>query len=195
LSNLDANLREEMRGEIRRLHDEFKITTVYVTHDQSEAMAISDRIAVMNGGRIEQIDSPWALYNRPKTPFVAQFIGRTNLLSGSCSAGQMVFDGFRLPAALLDGADGVRDAFTVSIRPQDLQLSAEPPAKGGFAIEVEVTSRTYLGDCWDYVVKPSASAASLETRQPIKVSSNPSVMLEVGRQAWLVFEGHKMIAL
>ena len=80
LSNLDANLREEMRFEIRRLHDEFRITTVYVTHDQAEAMAISDRIAVMNAGRIEQVDAPWALYNRPQTPFVAGFIGRTNFL-------------------------------------------------------------------------------------------------------------------
>ena len=68
LSNLDANLREEMRFEIRRLHDEFKITTVYVTHDQAEAMVTSDRIAVMNQGRIEQIDAPHVLYGRPRTP-------------------------------------------------------------------------------------------------------------------------------
>ena len=68
LSNLDANLREEMRFEIRRLHDEFKITTVYVTHDQSEAMVTSDRIVVMNKGRIEQIDAPHVLYGRPQQP-------------------------------------------------------------------------------------------------------------------------------
>src|SRR6202000_3072701 len=80
LSNLDANLREEMRSEIRRLHDEFKITTVYVTHDQAEAMATSDRIAVMNLGRIEQIADPFTLYNHPKTRFVAGFIGRSNFL-------------------------------------------------------------------------------------------------------------------
>src|SRR6185437_9888306 len=76
LSNLDANLREEMRFEIRRLHDTFHFTTVYVTHDQGEAMVTSDRIAVMNLGRIEQIDAPYALYNRPRTRFVAGFIGR-----------------------------------------------------------------------------------------------------------------------
>src|SRR5437016_8286568 len=80
LSNLDANLREEMRFEIRRLHDEFKITTVYVTHDQSEAMVTSDRIVVMNRGRIEQIDEPQALYRRPRSRFVAGFIGRTNFV-------------------------------------------------------------------------------------------------------------------
>jgi iron(III) transport system ATP-binding protein len=82
LSNLDANLREEMRYEIRRLHDEFRVTTVYVTHDQAEAMVTSDRIAVMNQGRVEQVDAPRALYSRPRTRFVAGFIGRTNFLDG-----------------------------------------------------------------------------------------------------------------
>src|SRR5436189_4106659 len=75
LSNLDANLREEMRFEIRRLHDEFKIAMVYVTHDQAEEMVTSDRIVVMNKGRAEQIDAPYALYARPRTRFVAGFIG------------------------------------------------------------------------------------------------------------------------
>src|SRR5258707_7447580 len=82
LSNLDANLREEMRFEVRRLHDETGITMVYVTHDQAEAMVTADRIAVMNLGRIEQVDAPHTLYNRPKTRFVAGFIGRTNFIEG-----------------------------------------------------------------------------------------------------------------
>ena len=89
LSNLDANLREEMRFEIRRLHDEFRITTVYVTHDQAEAMVTSDRIAVMNQGRIEQVDDPHTLYNRPKTRFVAGFIGRTNFIDGTCNGSEV----------------------------------------------------------------------------------------------------------
>src|SRR5579864_85067 len=94
LSNLDANLREEMRFEIRRLHDEFRITTVYVTHDQAEAMVASDRIAVMNEGRIEQVDDPHTLYTKPKTRFVAGFIGRTNFLDGKCVGAEIAFDGF-----------------------------------------------------------------------------------------------------
>ena len=95
LSNLDANLREEMRFEIRRLHDEFKITMVYVTHDQAEAMVTSDRIAVMNKGRIEQIDAPFELYGRPRTRFVAGFIGRTNFLDGHAPTTTRVdFGGF-----------------------------------------------------------------------------------------------------
>jgi len=90
LSNLDANLREEMRFEIRRLHDEFRITTVYVTHDQAEAMATSDRIAVMNAGRIEQVDAPHLLYTKPRTRFVAGFVGRTNLLEARVEGGTLM---------------------------------------------------------------------------------------------------------
>jgi len=91
LSNLDANLREEMRSEIRRLHDAFRITTVYVTHDQAEAMVTSDRIVVMNHGRIEQVDDPVSLYTHPKTRFVAGFIGRTNFLDGKVDGGVIAF--------------------------------------------------------------------------------------------------------
>ena len=88
-----------MRFEIRRLHDEFHVTTVYVTHDQAEAMVTSDRIAVMNHGRIEQVDQPRALYNQPKTRFVAGFIGRTNFIEGLSDGQQIAFDGFALPRA------------------------------------------------------------------------------------------------
>src|SRR5438874_8260844 len=87
-----------MRYEIRRLHDEFHITTVYVTHDQAEAMVTSDRIAVMNKGRIEQLDAPYELYRNPKTRFVAGFIGRTNFLTGACRDGSVDFGGLLLPA-------------------------------------------------------------------------------------------------
>lgn len=80
LSNLDAKLREQMRLEIRRIQQHLGITAVYVTHDQSEAMAISDRIVVMNKGRIEQMGTPWEIYNRPKTSFVADFIGQVNFV-------------------------------------------------------------------------------------------------------------------
>src|SRR5580693_7419050 len=100
LSNLDANLREEMRSEIRRLHDAFRITTVYVTHDQAEAMVTSDRIVVMNHGRIEQVDDPVSMYTRPKTRFVAGFIGRTNFLDGRLDGGSIAFPGFTVRADL-----------------------------------------------------------------------------------------------
>src|SRR5262245_53080912 len=82
LSNLDANLREEMRFEVRRLHDEYVYTTIYVTHDQSEAMTTADLIAVMNHGRIEQFGSPEDIYDRPRSEFVARFIGQSNVVKG-----------------------------------------------------------------------------------------------------------------
>src|SRR5260370_12914792 len=82
LSNLDANLREEMGFELRRLHDAYKYTTVYVTHDQAEAMTTADRIVVMNNGRIEQVGTPEDIYRRPQSEFVARFIGGTNILRG-----------------------------------------------------------------------------------------------------------------
>ena len=91
LSNLDANLREEMRFEVRRLHDAYRYTTVYVTHDQSEAMTTADLIAVMNGGRIEQLGPPEDIYERPRSEFVARFIGGSNVLKGKAlDAGHVV---------------------------------------------------------------------------------------------------------
>jgi ABC-type sulfate/molybdate transport systems ATPase subunit len=86
LSNLDANLREEMRFEIRRLHEAFAITTLYVTHDQAEAMVISDRIAVLERGRVVQTGTADEVFGQPRTRFVAEFIGRTNLLDGVAAA-------------------------------------------------------------------------------------------------------------
>src|ERR1041385_8158943 len=82
LSNLDANLREEMRFEVRRLHDQYRYTAVYVTHDQSEAMTTADLIAVMNAGKIDQLGSPEDIYDRPQSEFVARFIGASNVVKG-----------------------------------------------------------------------------------------------------------------
>ena len=178
LSNLDANLREEMRFEIRRLHDEFRITTVYVTHDQSEAMVTSDRIVVMNAGRIEQVDDPVSLYTRPQTRFVAGFIGRTNFLDGIAEAGQVVFAGATVPAALLP--QPVSGPVSFSVRPGSIGLH---PTRGDDAtawwIEGTVTERAYLGEYWDYVVRPTADGT------PIRVTAPPSQNLAVGDPIWL----------
>lgn len=85
LSNLDTELRVEMRREIKELHQKTKVTVVYVTHDQSEALALADRIVVMNHGQIEQVGTPQEIYGRPATPFVAKFVGRSNLIAGTWS--------------------------------------------------------------------------------------------------------------
>src|SRR2546425_1187044 len=98
LSNLDANLRGDMRFEIRRLHQEFRYTSVYVTHDQVEAMTMADRIVIMNAGRIEQIGTPEEVYERPHSAFVARFIGGSNVLNVKHIAGNMVEIGGHTPA-------------------------------------------------------------------------------------------------
>ncbi len=94
LSNLDAKLREKMRFELKRLQRELKITTVYVTHDQSEALALSHQIAVMNEGRIQQIGTPRDIYERPANQFVADFVGSTNFIDGTVVGRDATGDGF-----------------------------------------------------------------------------------------------------
>src|SRR6476660_5348371 len=112
LSNLDAKLRLEMREEIRRIHDQTKVTTIYVTHDQKESLSLADRMAVMRDGAIEQVGDPRAVYRQPANRFVADFIGETNWLAAEVSeqsAGQTIlsteFGNFRAerPAALESG--------------------------------------------------------------------------------------------
>lgn len=176
LSNLDANLREEMAGEIRRLHDEFHFTTVYVTHDQTEAMTISDRIAVINLGKLEQIDTPWNLYNRPKTRFVASFIGQTNLVEGQISQGQIRLRGFSGVLPVADNA--ALSAMRISIRPQSLFLG--PQANGSLPMgQVSIVARTYLGEYWDYLVRPTSGGDELKVHAP------PSSVLDIGHESLL----------
>ena len=186
LSNLDANLREEMRFEIRRLHDAFHFTTVYVTHDQGEAMVTSDRIAVMNHGRIEQIDAPYLLYTKPRTRFVAGFIGRTNLLGGACEGDVVSFDGFRLPRRMFEeNGRALAGAMQFSVRPQSIALRRARADKAG-VVEARLVQRTYLGESWDYVVSPAGSDLRL------KVAALPFEVFDVGDTVWLEFDPLQM---
>ncbi len=188
LSNLDANLREEMRYEIRRLHDEFHITTVYVTHDQAEAMVTSDRIAVMNAGRIEQVDEPRALYARPRTRFVAGFIGRTNLLDAEVRDGDVVFDGFTIPAARFAEPGSLAGRVAFSLRPQSVHLHRQaPPASDAAAMLAgRVVQRAYLGEYWDYAVRPADGALVL------RVTARPHEVFEVDQPVWLEVDARQM---
>src|ERR1700692_4142725 len=126
LSNLDANLREEMRFEVRRLHDAYRYTTVYVTHDQSEAMTTADLICVMNGGKIEQAGSPEDIYERPRSEFVARFIGGSNVVKGKVADdGRVETAGALLRCSgpkLASGSD-----VAVSIRTQAIKLWLRHP--------------------------------------------------------------------
>ena len=164
LSNLDAHLREEMRFEIRRLHEAYKITTIYVTHDQSEAMVIADRIAVMNRGRIEQHGTAEEIYERPRTEFVARFIGQTNLVPGVLDPepGRVRCSGVVLRTngqADAHASPGTR--VTVSIRPYDIQMDSHPRnGSNGIPYSAEanvligrITRSYYLGATRDYQVQ------------------------------------------
>jgi ABC-type Fe3+/spermidine/putrescine transport system ATPase subunit len=191
LSNLDATLREEMRFEIRRLHDEFRVTTVYVTHDQAEAMVTSDRIAVMNHGRIEQVDQPRVLYNKPTTRFVAGFIGRTNFIEGTSNGHQISFDGFALPRSAFERDVPSEGNVVFSVRPHSMRLSDMPSTArdGCTSIGVIVVERAFLGEHWDYIVKPRDGALTL------KVTTSPLDDFPIGATAWLEFEPRQMASI
>ena len=153
LSNLDARLRVQMRGEIQRLQKALGITAVYVTHDQEEAMAISDRIAVMHQGVIVQDGSAEDLYHRPASEFVAQFIGRTNLLRGRVAAAgadgiEVEAPGFRLVVAQPGLRISVGAAVTLVLRPESITLS-----EGGSGLGGAIVSRTFLGEKVEYHVR------------------------------------------
>jgi iron(III) transport system ATP-binding protein len=141
LSNLDAALREEMRAEIAALRARLGTTMVYVTHDQSEALALSDRIAVMNGGVLEQIASPEQLYMDPATPFVAGFVGGANLLDGEIRGASFISHGasFELPV----GLSGPPGPATLVVRPEDLVLD-----EGGTPLTL--SARMFLGGSTEY---------------------------------------------
>jgi iron(III) transport system ATP-binding protein len=151
LSNLDAKLREQMRTEIRRIQQTLGITTVYVTHDQSEAMTLSDRIVVMNRGKIEQVAPPRQLYERPASTFVADFIGRSNFLRGTVIAqedGALIVDvldrRLRVPKTATAVPLNVGDTPQLLIRPEAVRIGRDGMFSGA------VQRATYLGSVIEY---------------------------------------------
>ena len=150
LSNLDANLRGEMRLEIRRLHDQFRDTSIYVTHDQLEAMTMADRIVVMNAGRIEQIGTPQDLYDRPNSRFVARFIGGSNVIEAQHVSGSEV--NIRGHAIHVGQGEFARD-MGVCVKTHDVEIIPEGEAVGANNVLAGVVRSTaYLGSHRDYVV-------------------------------------------
>jgi iron(III) transport system ATP-binding protein len=151
LSNLDAKLRVSLRSEIRRIQQQLGTTALYVTHDQAEAMSLSDRIVVMNGGRVEQLDTPDAIYRRPKTRFVADFIGRANFVPGEVLARA---DGDRADVRILGrvariaAAAGVQPGATATVvlRPESIRLDEGE-------LSAIVRSATFLGPTVEYDIE------------------------------------------
>src|SRR5262249_36247730 len=177
LSNLDANLREEMRFEVRRLHDAYRYTTVYVTHDQSEAMTTADIIAVMNGGKIEQAGSPEEIYERPYSEFVARFIGGSNVIHGTGGEdGRVPCAGARIRCGGQKAAPGSEVA--ISIRPHLIRLWVNPPDKVDNVVPATVLRQVFLGSTRDYMV-----VAADDTQ--LRVVASPAENIAQGAAIWL----------
>jgi iron(III) transport system ATP-binding protein len=192
LSNLDAQLRDDMRGELKRLQSKIGITTVYVTHDQSEALALSDRIAVIERGRIIQIGSPQDIYFRPANPFVARFVGATNLLPGrllgmSEARGQVeILSGRRIqcvvPQPIADAS-----AVSVSIRPESIRLSPQPSSTGDNCLAGRIGGVTFLGATRRIDVMSDGVA--------LQVATSSDQPLPAEGEVWLLFAPERAVAL
>jgi ABC-type Fe3+/spermidine/putrescine transport system ATPase subunit len=189
LSNLDAKLRERMRFEIRKLQREVGITSVYVTHDQAEAMIISDRIIVMNHGRIEQEGDARTLYTRPASAFVATFLGVANLARGHLLADrgpetvcvQVGEHTFRARAASSVPSSG---EVYLSVRPEDIRLHA---GASGDGVCGRVETVNYLGNFVEYVVQA--------TGQEWRVQAHPQDIFQVGDTVSLEFSPERCLCL
>ena len=191
LSNLDAKLREKMRFELKRLQRELRITTVYVTHDQSEALALSHEIAVMNEGRVQQIGTPREIYERPASRFVADFVGNTNFIEGM--AASPVGAGFsRLITEIGDvvvttDQDLHRDdRVAISVRPEDVELSETRPP-GSNVWEGRVEQKVFLGEAVDFQV--SVGPRTLLSRQ------HPTLRTKVGEAIFVRLDPEKCVVL
>ena len=181
LSALDAKVRSRLRDEIRRVQLEVGITTLFVTHDQEEALAIADRVGVMNKGRLEQLGPPTTIYSRPATPFVAEFVGLTNRLAGTVRGGEVEVRGVRLPLVQPDTPDGPAIAL---VRPEAISLAAgaESSPLTGTVIAVAflgATSRVTvdLGDTTVLAQMPTLTASAHPAGTRVSLTFRPDAVL------------------
>lgn len=196
LANLDAQLREEMRFYIHTLQQEYGITTVYVTHDQAEAMVLADQVAVLMEGKLQQLGPPQRVYQRPRNADVAKFIGLTNLFPGKLSTGgdepALETD---LGVLRAGGGEDIRPGSPalLSVRPESLRLRAGAAhSNNGNCLRGRVADRSFLGSLIDYRV-------ALPGDRMLRVQANPSLTIPPGEEvlvefdvadAWIVPEGH-----
>jgi iron(III) transport system ATP-binding protein len=195
LSNLDAKLRDRMRIELKRMQRELSLTTVYVTHDQSEALALSHEIAVMSEGRIVQVGTPRQIYEQPKNQFVADFVGTTNFIGGSVTA-MDDGDGCCVVSSPMGdlkahASDGVTRNATVivSVRPEDVELSEAPPeaAAGENICKGIVAAKDFLGDYLDFHVRVGDVV--------VQAKAHPSLRTPTGDPIHLRMKAEKCIAI
>lgn len=185
LSNLDAKLRERARVWLRELQERLNVTTIYVTHDQAEALAVSDRIAVMSMGRMRQLGTPREIYERPADSFVADFIGSSNFFDGTMlengtdKARIRLADGSEIVTP--PGAAAKDGSVVVAIRPEKIELSS---AAGQNTMRVSIDQRTYLGSVWQYAVRSGSIEFRIQT--PVELKED-SVLVHIPQEHCAVF--------
>jgi multiple sugar transport system ATP-binding protein len=192
LSNLDAELRVEMRVEIARLHKEIGATMIYVTHDQVEAMTLANKIVVLRDGRIEQVGSPMQLYKDPDNKFVAGFIGSPgmNFVKGVVENGAVridALDGYLLQSAVKLPAEGAQ--VTVGLRPQNLSIVASDSP-----LEVDL-SEQLGGVAYDYLSTPTGERIVVETKGDDMVARGTAVKVEFETDSAMLFDQHSELRL
>lgn len=192
LSALDRNLREQMQSELKRVHEETGTTFVFVTHDQGEALAMSDKIAIFNKGRLMQVASPDQIYNAPDSRFVAEFLGHINIfpvsgatLDNGVMRGQM--NGTTLSA--LPG--GAASAASIAVRPEHMLLSRSQPEDAANILSAKVTRRTYQGSHSDLLLQTACGQEISASTQNAVSGETP----EIGAEMWVGWSAEKSIVL
>jgi iron(III) transport system ATP-binding protein len=176
-----------MRFEIRRLHDEYRYTTVYVTHDQSEAMTTADLIAVMNAGKIDQLGTPEDIYDHPQSEFVARFIGAANIVKGTAKdANHVDFAGVTLRVVGSTLAAG--EVASVAIRQHDIALSKDAPHDAENALPARVLRQVFLGASRDYLVATRDGTT-------LRIDTTPDNLVAEGTEVWLTLPAQRCRAL
>ncbi|HET7356173.1 MAG TPA: ABC transporter ATP-binding protein [Nocardioidaceae bacterium] len=195
LGALDLKLRQTMQIELKRIQREVGITFVYVTHDQGEALTMSDRVAVMNGGRIEQLGTPKEIYERPATKFTAGFIGTSNVLEGTVERVDGNLAVLSVPgegrAMVPIESAHTGEHIELTVRPEKISLCAEPPADG-CALPGTVTEVVYLGTSTNYTV---TTAGGTEMVVFVQNDASAEVTLDRGDRTWLCWRAEHGYAL
>ena len=192
LSNLDARLREEMRTEIRKLTQEVGVTTLYVTHDQSEALTLGDRVCVMNRGEILQVGSPEEIYQRPVNLFVAQFVGQMNFVGGQVVDKHSVASALGTISCSVPSDLQVGQNVTLAIRPEHVKFLRDGDSfpDGGNSVKGNLTGRWFLGPVAVWEVRVGEAVLVAHLPADLHLSIGNSVRLLLPAERWRVFSEH-----
>lgn len=195
LCNLDAKLREQMRFELKELHSQIGISTIYVSHDQSEAMVISDRIVVMNAGKIAQEGNAKSIYENPVNKFVADFIGLTNFLTGkvaetgdASTMGSVILNNEKTISCIVPANAKKGDSVTLSIRPEHIEIREKDDSSEINSIPAIIKRKVYLGNFYEYWI-------DINTGSEIRVQSHTSKPIELTTRTSVLLDSSKIIVM